>query len=86
MRGVSNPAQVQNDPWVIAFGVNFNDPLPVDAPERDPELSDWLIRRLRNDLAATGAIFQFIDEERSGETTRLGVLFGYSISRVYWSR
>jgi predicted RNA-binding Zn-ribbon protein involved in translation (DUF1610 family) len=69
MRGVSKPAQVQNDPWVIAFGVNFNDPLPVEAPKRDPELSDWLIQRLRNDLAATGAIFQFIDEDRSGETT-----------------
>jgi hypothetical protein len=69
MRGVSKPTQVQHDPWVIAFGVNFNDPLPVDAPERDPQLSDWLLERLKNDLESTGAMFLFIEDERSGEST-----------------
>lgn len=72
---VPQAAEMQNDPWVIAFGANFLDPLPVDAPERDPELSDWLITRLKTDLAASGAIFQIIDDERSGETVSVRCAF-----------
>ncbi len=67
--------QTQIDPWVIAFGANFLDPLPVDAPERDPQLSDWLIRELERDLAASGAIFRIIDDERSGETVSVRCAF-----------
>jgi hypothetical protein len=68
MRAVSQPALARDEPWVIAFGVSFHDPLPVGAPENDPDLSDWLTRRLENDLAATGAIFKITDDERTGET------------------
>jgi hypothetical protein len=68
MRGVSQSASARDEPWIIAFGVNLHDPLPVGAPENDPDLSDWLIRRLENDLAATGAIFKVTDDERTGET------------------
>jgi hypothetical protein len=75
LRGVSPPAQTQEEPWVIAFGLNLYDPLPEGAPERAPELSDWLIKRLVGDLAATGAIFQFIDDERTGETVSVRCAF-----------
>jgi hypothetical protein len=67
--------QAQNDPWVIAFGANLLDPLPVDAPERDPEISNWLIQRLERDLAATGAIFRTIDDDRGGETVSVRCAF-----------
>jgi hypothetical protein len=75
IRNVPETPNLRSDPWVISFGVNFLDPLPVDAPERDPELSDWLIRRLERDLAASGAIFQTIDNERSGETVSVRCAF-----------
>lgn len=65
----------QNDPWVIAFGANFLDPLPVDAPEQDPELSDWLLERLERDLAGTGALFRRLDDERTGETVSVRYAF-----------
>jgi hypothetical protein len=72
------PAQTQtgSDPWVVAFGANFHDALPVDAPEQDPQLSDWLLERLIRDLAATGAVFRRIDDERSGE--------GVSVRFAFW--
>lgn len=73
---VQEPSGTQADPWVIAFGTNFLDPLPKDAPERDPELSDWLIERLERDLAATGAVFRRLDDERSGE--------GVSVRCAFW--
>jgi hypothetical protein len=75
MRRVSVSLRKQEDPWVIAFGVNFYDPLPEGAPESDPELSDWLISRLQDSLAATGAIFQMIDDGRTGETTSVRCAF-----------
>lgn len=65
------------DPWIVTFGANFLDALPVDAPERDPELSDWLLRRLERDLAATGAVFRQIDDDRSGE--------GVSVRYGFWT-
>lgn len=68
-------SDVQNDPWVIAFGANLLDPLPEAAPERDPEISDWLIQRLERDLAATGALFRTIDDDRSGETVSVRCAF-----------
>lgn len=64
-----------SDPWVISYGVNFYDPLPIDAPAKDPELSDWLIERLKTDLASTGAIFHVIDDDRTGETTSVRCAF-----------
>jgi hypothetical protein len=70
------PAQTGSDPWVIAFGANFHDALPIDAPERDPQLSDWLLDRLSRDLAATGAVFRRIDDDRSGE--------GVSVRYAFW--
>jgi hypothetical protein len=69
MNGTSKPDAARDEPWVVAFGVNFYEPLPEGAPERDPQLSDWLIRRLNDHLMGTGAIFQILDDERSGETT-----------------
>ncbi|HEV7523255.1 MAG TPA: hypothetical protein VGP89_19290, partial [Candidatus Angelobacter sp.] len=68
MRVASQPALPRDEPSVIAFGVNLHDPLPVGAPENGPNLSDWLTRRLKSDLAATGAIFKITDDERTGET------------------
>jgi predicted RNA-binding Zn-ribbon protein involved in translation (DUF1610 family) len=56
-----------SDPWLITFGANFLDALPADAPERDPELSDWLLGRLDRDLATTGAVFRRVDDDRSGK-------------------
>ncbi len=73
--GASKPAQTRDEPWVVTFGVNFGEPLPEGVPERDPQLSDWLIERLERDLTGTGAIFQFIDDERSGETTSVRCAF-----------
>jgi len=75
LRGASNPAETQDEPWVVAFGVNFCEPLPDGAPERDPQLSDWLIGRLKAALTGTGAIFQVIDDERTGETTSVRCAF-----------
>jgi len=49
--------QTGADPWVVAFGANFLDPLPEDAPDQDPELSDWLLKRLERDIASIGAVF-----------------------------
>jgi hypothetical protein len=72
---VPQSAQMPSDPWVVAFGANFIDPLPIDSPERDPELSDWLIERLERDLVATGAIFRIIDDERTGETVSVRCAF-----------
>jgi hypothetical protein len=72
---VPKPVQMPFDPWVIAFGVNLFDPLPVDAPQRDPELSDWLIEKLEGDLKAAAAIFRVIDDERSGETVTIRYAF-----------
>lgn len=69
MRAASKTAETRNEPWVVAFGVNFCEPLPEGAPEGDPQLSDWLIARLNDALTRTRAIFQVIDEERTGETT-----------------
>ena len=65
-----------SDPWVVAFGANFVDALPVDAPERDPELSDWLLGRIEMDLGAAGAVFRRIDDDRSGE--------GVSVRYAFW--
>jgi hypothetical protein len=72
------PASKQTgaDPWVVAFGANFYDPLPEDAPKRDPQLSDWLLKRLEIDLASTGAVFRRVDDERSGE--------GISVRFAFW--
>ena len=72
---LEKPAQMQIDPWVIAFGTNFLDPLPVDAPDCDPELSDWLLQRIERDLTATGAVFRRVDDERSGETVSIRFAF-----------
>lgn len=65
-----------SDPWVVAFGANFIDPLPVATPEQDPKQSDWLLERLGRDLAGTGAVFRKIDDERSGE--------GVSVRYAFW--
>lgn len=75
MRSASKRAETRGEPWVLAFGVNFCEPLPEDAPEQDPKLSDWLIGRLKDDFAGTGAIFQVIDDERTGETTSVRCAF-----------
>lgn len=75
IRNMPETPQTKNDPWVIAFGVNLFDPLPEDAPDRDPQLSDWLIKRLERDLAATGAIFRIVEDERSGETVSVRCAF-----------
>lgn len=75
IRNIPETPQRVNDPWVIAFGTNFLDALPEDAPGRDPELSDWLIKRLDRDLAATGAIFRIIGDERSGENVSVRCAF-----------
>jgi len=64
------------DPWIVAFGTNFLDSLPENAPEQDPELSDWLLERLERDLASTGAIYRKVDGERSGE--------GVSVRFAFW--
>lgn len=75
IRNMPEIPRTENDPWVIAFGANILDALPEDAPDRDPELSDWLIKRLQRDLVATGAIFRVIDDERSGETVSVRCAF-----------
>ena len=67
--------QGSSDPWVVAFGTNFIDSLPIDAPEHDPELSEWLLDRLGRDLAGTGAVFRKIDDERSGEDVSVRYAF-----------
>jgi hypothetical protein len=67
--------QTGSDPWVVAFGANFSDPLPDDAPERDPQLSDWLLERLDRDLASTGAVFRRLDDDRSGEDVSVRYAF-----------
>jgi hypothetical protein len=68
--------QTGADPWIVAFGANFLDPLPEDAPQQDPELSDWLFERLERDLASTGAVFRRVDDDRSGE--------GISVRCAFW--
>ena len=70
------PRQTGSDPWVVAFGANFYDPLPDDAPEQDPQLSDWLLERIDRDLASTGAVFRRLDDDRSGE--------GVSVRYAFW--
>jgi hypothetical protein len=72
---IPQTTQEQIDPWVIAFGANFLEPLPAGAPDGDPQLSDWLIRRLGRDLTASGALFRIIDDERSGETVSVRCAF-----------
>jgi hypothetical protein len=74
------PTQTSSDPWVVAFGANFFDALPVDAPERNPQLSDWLLERLGRDLSSTGAVFRKIDDDRSGEGVSVRYVFFSSIS------
>ena len=69
------PARTGSDPWVVAFGSNFQNALPVGTPARDPLRSDWLQERLGRDLAATGAVFRKIDDERSGEGTSVRYAF-----------
>ncbi len=61
---------------VVAFGANFLDALPIDEPQQDPQLSDWLLERLGRDLAPTGAVFRKIDDDRSGE--------GVSVRYAFW--
>jgi hypothetical protein len=68
-------AQRGSDPWVVAFGANFHDALPIDAPEQDPQRSDWLLERLSRDLAATDAVFRRIDDDRSGEDVSVRYAF-----------
>lgn len=75
MHGCLKPAETRDEPWVVTFGVNFHEPLPEGAPERDPQLSDWLVGRLKDDLTGTGAIFQVIDDNRTGETTSVRCAF-----------
>jgi hypothetical protein len=71
------------DPWVIAFGTNLLDPLPVHSPACDPELSDWLLQRIERDLATTGAVFRRVDDERSGETVSVRFVFWvFDLDRV----
>jgi len=69
------PTQGGSDPWVVAFGANFLDPLPIEAPQQDPQRSDWLLERLGRDLAATGAVFRKIDDDRSGEDVSVRYAF-----------
>lgn len=68
--------QTGSDPWVVAFGVNFDAALPIDGPERDPQRSDWLLGRLSRDLAGTGAVFRKVDDDRSGE--------GMAVRHAFW--
>lgn len=68
--------QTGADPWVVAFGANFSEPLPEDAPDQDPQLSDWLLKRLERDIASNGAVFRRIDDDRSGE--------GVSVRYAFW--
>lgn len=68
--------QTGTDPWIVAFGANFLDPLPEHSPAQDPELSDWLLERLDRDLASTGAVFRRVDDDRSDE--------GVSVRCAFW--
>jgi predicted RNA-binding Zn-ribbon protein involved in translation (DUF1610 family) len=70
------PTHTESDPWVVAFGANFYDALPINTPERDPQRSDWLLEQLGRDLSSTDAVFRKIDDDRSGE--------GVSVRYAFW--
>jgi hypothetical protein len=83
VRSASQTPPTPEEPWVIAFGANFYETLPEDAPEHDPELSDWLLSRLNNDLRQTGAIFRLLDNDRSGETVSVRYAFwDFDLDRI----
>lgn len=83
INNLAEGADSKSEPWVISFGANLLEPLPVDGPEHDPERSDWLIGRLERDLAAGGAIFQVVDDERNGETVSVRCAFwAFDLDRI----
>jgi hypothetical protein len=77
------PQPNREDPWILAFGVNYYDPLPAEAPDGDPELADWLKEAFVKAVSASGASFEFVDDERSGETMSLRSAFwSFDIGKI----